>query len=145
MKILQRVSFLLLVISLSFYTKSAYAQVPSFAEKIATRFDKQWINLPQEKVYIQTDKPYYSAGEEIWFKGYLVNATTLMPNALSQFIYVELISKADTVLSRVKIKRDSLGFEGHIKLNAEMQAGYYYPVFFFRNFNYVNIFKKNCR
>jgi len=125
MKILQRVSFLLLVILLSFCTKSVSAQVPTFAEKIVTRFDKQWINLPQEKIYIQTDKPYYSAGEEIWFKGYLVNATTLVPTSLSQFIYVELISKSDTVLSRVKIKRDSLGFEGHIKLNAEMQAGYY--------------------
>jgi len=119
-----RVSVLLLIL-LSFLTKSVNAQVTTFTDKIVNRFDKQWINLPQEKVYLQTDKPYYSAGEEIWFKGYLVNATTLMPNALSQFIYVELISKADTVLSRVKIKRDSLGFEGHIKLIPEMRPGYY--------------------
>jgi formylmethanofuran dehydrogenase subunit E len=51
---------------------------------------------------VQTDKPYYSAGEEIWFKAYLVNETTLEPNALSQFVYVELIDKMDSVLYRVK-------------------------------------------
>lgn len=29
--------------------------------------------IPQEKLYLQLDKPYYGAGESIWFKGYLVN------------------------------------------------------------------------
>lgn len=99
--------------------------VPDFAELITSRFSKQWINTPQEKVYLQTDKPYYSAGEELWFKGYLVNATTLEPTAYSQFIYVELINKLDSVFYRVKIRKDSLGFSGHIKLKPEVPSGYY--------------------
>jgi hypothetical protein len=49
-----------------------------------------------------------------------VNETTLEPNPLSQFVYVELINKMDSVLYRVKIKKDSLGFAGHIKLKPEI-------------------------
>jgi len=111
--------------ALSLQAYSANTVVPDFATLITNRFTKQLINAPQEKVYLQTDKPYYSAGEEIWFKGYLVNAATLKPTAFSKFIYVELVSKLDSVLYRVKIKKDSLGFAGHIKLKPEIPSGTY--------------------
>jgi len=117
--------FLGLFITLFIQSYSENKIVPDFATLITNRFSKQWINNPQEKVYIQTDKPYYSAGEEIWFKGYLVNATTLKPTAYSKFMYVELISKLDSILYRIKIKKDSLGFAGHIKLKAEIPSGNY--------------------
>lgn len=32
--------------------------------------------IPKEKLYLHLDKPFYGAGEKIWFKGYLVNAIT---------------------------------------------------------------------
>lgn len=118
----------LLYFTLLFSTISLSAQsskVDNLTKIIATRFSKMWINAPQEKVYLHTDKPYYNAGEEIWFKGYLVNASTLIPNTKSQFIYVELIDNSDTVVTRVKIKKDSLGFAGNIKLSAEIQSGTY--------------------
>lgn len=112
-------------LAITIQSHSANNIAPDFAEVITSRFSKQWLNTPQEKVYLQTDKPYYSAGEEIWFKGYLVNATTLEPTAYSQFMYVELINKLDSVFYRVKIKKDSLGFAGHIKLKPEVPSGYY--------------------
>ena len=99
--------------------------MPDSSPVITNRFTKQWVTIPQEKVYLQTDKPYYSAGEDLWFKGYLVNATTLEPTALSQYLYVELIDKSDSVIYRVKIKKDSLGFSGHLKLKPELPSGYY--------------------
>ena len=45
-----------------------------------------------EKLYLMTDKPYYSAGETIFFSGYLVHATLLTRNSSSMFVYAELIS-----------------------------------------------------
>ena len=117
--------FLLSLIITLFYTTSAYTQTPAFSDKIISRFRNPLISELQEKIYVQTDKPYYSAGEDIWFKAYLLNAMTLLPNALSQFVYVELIDKRDSVISRVKIKNDSLGFAGHIKLKPEIPTGHY--------------------
>ena len=45
-----------------------------------------WEDIPQEKVYLHLDKPYYGAGEKIWFKEYLVNAAYHKDNCLSNFI-----------------------------------------------------------
>ena len=75
-----------LVFSLSLFSYSSNKIVTDFTQIISNRFAKQWIYSPHEKIYIQTDKPYYSDGEDIWFKGYLVNATTHEFNSLSQFI-----------------------------------------------------------
>lgn len=71
---------------------------------------------PQEKLYLHLDKPYYGAGEEIWFRGYLLNAITHMDNSPSNYIYVELTDRGDSVLQRFKFRRDSLGFRGSIPL-----------------------------
>jgi len=112
--------FLSLIIS-----SYSFSATPNFLKKVATHFSKQWSVSQQEKTYLQIDKPYYSAGENIWFKGYVVNASTHLPKSLSRFLYVELIDKANNVLSRVKIKKDSLGFSGFVKLKPELQAGNY--------------------
>lgn len=96
-----------------------------FPKTLASRFSNLWYHAPQEKVYLHTDKPYYSAGEEIWFKAYVVNASTHYPNTKSRYVYVELIDKSDTVMTRVKIRKDSLGFFGNIKLLPEWPAGKY--------------------
>ena len=114
---------LFFAISVSSFSQSAHPS--DFSQLIYARFERQVNDFPQEKVYVQTDKPYYSAGEDIWFKAYLANETTLEPNSLSQFVYVELIDKMDSVLYRVKIKKDSLGFAGHIKLKPEIPTGTY--------------------
>ncbi len=78
-----------------------------------------------EKLYLQLDKPYYSSGERIWIKGYLRNAITHASLPHSNFIYVELIAKGDRLVNRVKIKRDSTGFNGYMILDAEMSPGDY--------------------
>ncbi len=78
-----------------------------------------------EKLYLQTDKPYYSAGEQIWFKGYLLNAITHTSLDITQYIYVELIESQGELASRVRVKRDSLGFNGYMKLDPKLEAGNY--------------------
>lgn len=93
--------------------------------QIVQRFIYQQRSALQEKVYLQTDKPYYSAGEDIWFKAYLVNSVSNIPESLSNYIYVELIDKSDSVLTRVKIRKDSLGFSGNMHLKPEIAAGNY--------------------
>ncbi len=96
-----------------------------FEEKTENRFEKQINLFAQEKLYLHFDKPYYSAGERIWIKGYLTDAATHSLQSMSRFIYVELINKSDSVLQRIKIKRDSTGFCGHIDLSTEIQPDQY--------------------
>ena len=51
----------------------------AFSEQTFQRFVSMYEKGIAEKLYLQLDKPYYSAGENIWIKGYLVNAVTLAP------------------------------------------------------------------
>ena len=100
-------------------------ETPDFETLTFSRFYNFLDNFRGEKVYLHTDKPYYSAGENIWFKGYLVNAATLKPESLSGFIYVELINRDDSLFSRVKIPKTTTGFVGHIKLDQSIPTGDY--------------------
>lgn len=82
--------------------------------------------IPKEKLYLHLDKPFYGAGEKIWLKGYLVNATTHQDNSQSNFIITELINRSDSIVERKKIRRDSLGFHNAFTLPATLPAGDYY-------------------
>ncbi len=59
--------------------------------------------FPQEKVYLQFDNTSYYTGEAIWFKAYVVNATTLQ-RAQSKVLYVDLISPTGVLLKQQKLK-----------------------------------------
>ena len=77
----------------------------------------------QEKLWLHLDKPYYGAGDKIWFKAYLVDATEHRTDTLSNFIYVDIVDrKGKTVLAK-KIKRDSCGFANNFEIPHVFPAG----------------------
>lgn len=41
---------------------------------------------------MHTDKPYYMAGDTIWLRAHVAEASTHAPTALSKYVYVELRS-----------------------------------------------------
>ncbi len=57
---------------------------------------------PFEKVYLHFDKPYYAAGDTIWFKAYLTAGPLHVPSGLSHIIYVDLIAK-DSIVRSLKL------------------------------------------
>ncbi len=97
-----------------------------YNNKVTNSFMEYYKYGIDEKLYLQTDKPYYSAGENIWLKGYVLNAITHHHLNLSNYIYVELLDRKGEIAHQVKIKRDSTyGFNGYIKLEPKMSAGSY--------------------
>ena len=44
-----------------------------------------------ERIYTQTDRPFYFPGETIWFKAIVTNAINHQPTKLSSILYVDLI------------------------------------------------------
>ena len=47
-------------------------------------------NFPQEKIYVQFDKPSYAPGETIWCKAYIMNGSD--PSDISKTVYIDFIS-----------------------------------------------------
>lgn len=113
------------VILVVFITTALQVVATDMTRSMATRFSTLWHYNPQEKIYLHTDKPYYSSGEDLWFKAYLVNAATHQPTTQSRFIYVELLDETLRLSRRVKIRRDSLDFHGKITLTPDLSAGLY--------------------
>jgi len=101
------------------------AEQPELQEAISKRFGRIWSQIPQEKVYLHTDKYQYSAGETIWLKAYIVNATTHSPDTKSQYIYVELLDSAFKTSQRLKLHRKGVGAHGSFKLAADFKPGEY--------------------
>ena len=63
------------------------------------------VSLNEDKAYLSFDKPFYTTGESIYFKAFLANATTHVPDSAQTVLYVDVIEIATnrTILQQ-KIK-----------------------------------------
>jgi uncharacterized protein (DUF2147 family) len=78
-----------------------------------------------EKVYLHTDRDYYSTGDDLWFKAYLVDAQTNIPIGYTNNLYVDLISSdAKIINSETVYLSNGLG-KGDFKLADSIPAGTY--------------------
>ncbi len=100
------------------------ANAQGMAEQIGQHF-RHFMSSPQEKLYLHLDKPYYAAGENIFFKAYLTDAIQHTSQVYSNFINVELIDECEKVIARKKIRRDENGFQGSLELAPEITPGEY--------------------
>ncbi|MDP4276439.1 MAG: hypothetical protein Q8914_02295 [Bacteroidota bacterium] len=89
--------------------------------RLATQIKK----FPEEKVYLHIDKPYYAAGERIWFRAHLVHAAIHVPFLLSRFVYVELLNAENDIVIRKKLKPIDGMYYGQMELAAEIPEGWY--------------------
>lgn len=88
-------------------------------------FNRQVQILPQEKIYLHTDKPYYLSGEQIYFRAYLTDAMYHIPVSVSRYVYVELLNPLDSVMARVKVRPIDNMYYGNIRLSEKWPEGAY--------------------
>ena len=81
----------------------------------------------QERICIQTDKPYYVPGDTVWLRAHLMEADTNIPFSRSRFVYVELYDQqSDTLMQRMMIRGDKDGvFANRILLPKSLKGGVY--------------------
>lgn len=78
-----------------------------------------------DKIYIHTDKPYYSLGEDIWFTAYLLNGVSHTANAKSFVLYVELINEKGSIAANKKLFTSSVTVPGDFKIDENWNEGTY--------------------
>lgn len=90
----------------------------------ARRYNNEYT---REKVYLHLDNNAYFEDETIWFKAYVVRASTLCPDtALSHVLYVDLLDSRGEIVEQklVHLNEEGQG-EGELELKSPMRSGYY--------------------
>jgi len=79
----------------------------------------------REKLYVHTDKNFYTPGEVIWFKVYAVDCIFNKPLDLSKAVYIEILDKDYKQILSGKIPMSNgLGF-GSFTIPASINSGNY--------------------
>lgn len=89
--------------------------------KLQNYSDVEW----PEKVYIQTDKSFYTSNDSIWFTAYLVNGITHLKSTKSKVLYVELITDKDSIISKRKLYINDVSAKGDFKIGQDWKEGKY--------------------
>ncbi|MFP4290209.1 MAG: TonB-dependent receptor plug domain-containing protein [Cyclobacteriaceae bacterium] len=106
------------------------------------------VNLNPEKMYVQLDKSQYVAGETLWFKAYLLHASSLEPLNLDEVVYVDLINREGQAVQQISMKADEGMLSGQLSLPDSLQTADYQLVAYtqwMRNFDDKQFFRKNIR
>lgn len=114
-------SALLLCCVTSAQTTDTAEKLADYARNIIT-FNREH---PQEKVYLHMDNRSYFIGDTIWFKAYVMNATTLHPTQQSAVLYVELLNEYGAEVAHKKMRLENGMCHGNFVLEDEFRTGYY--------------------
>jgi hypothetical protein len=93
--------------------------------KIVASLQRWTDTIPQEKVYLHMDKPYYALGDTIWFKGYITIGIRHQLSKLSGSLYVDLITEKDSVIRTLKLPITTGMVMGDFTLGDEFKEGSY--------------------
>lgn len=116
---MKRIVYLLAFLCLcSFTIKDPFAALLKKLEEYTKRY-------PTEKVHLHLDKPYYAAGDNIWFKAYVADARTSQPTEESNILYVELLSEIDSITKQLRLPMQNGITWGDFKLGDTLMEGNY--------------------
>ncbi|HEY5746882.1 MAG TPA: MG2 domain-containing protein [Chryseolinea sp.] len=96
-----------------------------FLEKLKASLHRFNQRYPEEKVYLQLDKPFYKPGEDIWFNAFVLEARHHTPTQISDVVYVELIDPRGNVASRLELFVKDGASRGDFKLTDHASGGLY--------------------
>ncbi|MBB5395430.1 hypothetical protein [Mucilaginibacter sp. AK015] len=106
-----------IIILLALCVTCAYSQDKvTSVNKVTAGIDNYYKFYPSEKLSVKLDKPHYFAGDTIWFKTVLINASNRLPSALSNKVYVELLNDSSRLVERLVIPLTNGTGNGNFKL-----------------------------
>ncbi|HEY4798547.1 MAG TPA: MG2 domain-containing protein, partial [Bacteroidia bacterium] len=117
-----------LMIALMSWMAPAYYQ-PSIENDFIKALKKKSADanskLPEERVYLQFDKPFYNPGETIWFAAYLRNGKNFKPSSQSDILNVEFINPKGSVEKTIRLIAKNGKATGDFSLDQEAPGGLY--------------------
>jgi hypothetical protein len=96
-----------------------------FLNGLKDKLTRHEAHSPEDRVYLQFDKPFYKPGDDIWFSAFVRDGRTMKKSGKSDVVHVELINPKGNVQQKMKlIASEGMG-KGDFKLDAEAAGGIY--------------------
>ena len=138
-----------------FFFFSRPLPVNDVPDKLLIALQQWYDDNPQEKVFVQTDRDKYIAGESIWIKAWCT--LNGRPTFLSRIIYVDLVDQTGNVIEKKMFSLDNISSTSSvIDLPKDLKSGNYslnaytlwmlnYPSYLFKKnlFIYNTDYKKD--
>ena len=119
------IASMFLLLTFSFIFAKQDKKIGELTDSLSVKF-KQWNDsLPEDRVYIQCDKPFYFPGESIWFTAYIRDAASLKASSKSDILHVELINPKGSVEKKISIIGKNGIARGDFELNNDIPGGIY--------------------
>lgn len=117
----------LILFFLLIFINCGYAQIDDInTQLLVNKFQDLSTNQNFDAIYLQTSKGAYETEEDLWFKGYVLDAQYLTPSLKSKTLFIQLIedmTNQPVWEEKYEIKN---GFvNGHLFLNDSLKAGTY--------------------
>jgi hypothetical protein len=82
-------------------------------------------SMPQDRVYLMLDKPFYYPGEILWFQAYLRDGGRMEPSRASSILHVEWISPSGNKAKELSLIVRNGVASGDISLDEDLPGGLY--------------------
>ncbi len=109
-------------------TPSNYYQLAmdnEFIRSLKTKLSAYQQKLPEDRLYVQFDKPFYEPGDDIWFSTYVRDGQSLKASNKSDIVHIELINPKGTIEKTLNIIAKNGVAAGDFILDAEALGGMY--------------------
>ncbi|MBS1530311.1 MAG: TonB-dependent receptor plug domain-containing protein [Bacteroidetes bacterium] len=93
-------AYLIAFVLICFYVP-LHAQTDSIPVRQLKAFNQA---RPVEKAYLQFDKPYYAAGDTMYFKAYVTMGERHVPSRISGVLHIDLINTKNKVDQNIKLQ-----------------------------------------
>jgi hypothetical protein len=93
--------------------------------RLEEKFNQFRVNNLQEKLYMHVDRNFYVAGDILWCKVYVVDATLHQPLDLSKVAYVEVLDENNTAVMQAKLELAKGKGNGSLAIPSSIKSGNY--------------------
>jgi hypothetical protein len=95
--------------------------IRSIKNKLTAYHEQQ----PEDRIYVQFDKPFYEPGDNIWFSTFVREGQTMKASQKSDIVHVEFLNPKGTVEKSINIIAKNGIAAGDFSLDADALGGIY--------------------
>jgi hypothetical protein len=118
-------SFLIALLCNLTISASAQESPKAIISNIISAVNSRNTNQAIEKIYLQTDKSAYQAGDTLRFKAYLLESTTLKASKKSGIMYMEIANDSSKLIKRIMAPVDAITYGNIVLDEKDMPQGTY--------------------